>query len=217
MYRVCRHIMPNGDRCRAAALSATYFCYFHTRLHRKPDGHTSKFEESVAIPILEDRCAIQVALSNVLNALGSSKLDARKAGVFLYGSRLPRRMSSVIPSFSVSAQLSPSLPAKMARIWPLKNTSARKRTTATLVPMSTRARLGPIRRRRGGGRRRRKVGPTRPVNPTSAASPPPKQDFFRAPRKPKSRRHRARPQCPGSPHPDPSNRALSPESAPQAL
>ena len=77
--------MPNGDRCRAAALSATYFCYFHTRLHRKPDGHTSKFEESVAIPILEDRCAIQVALSNVLNALGSSKLDARKAGVFLYG------------------------------------------------------------------------------------------------------------------------------------
>jgi hypothetical protein len=77
--------MPNGDRCRAAALSATYFCYFHTRLRRKPDGHTAKFEESVAIPILEDRCAIQVALSNVLNALGSSKLDARKAGVFLYG------------------------------------------------------------------------------------------------------------------------------------
>ncbi len=85
MYQLCRHIMPNGDRCRAAALSATYFCYFHTRLHRKPDGHTSKFEESVTIPILEDRCAIQVALSNVLNALGSSKLDARKAGVFLYG------------------------------------------------------------------------------------------------------------------------------------
>jgi hypothetical protein len=85
MYQLCRHIMPNGNRCHAPAVLGAYFCYFHKRLHCKADEHSSKFEESVAIPILEDRCAIQVAVSNVLNALGSSKLDVRKAGVFLYG------------------------------------------------------------------------------------------------------------------------------------
>jgi hypothetical protein len=77
--------MPNGRRCGSPANSATYFSYFHTRLRRKADEHTAKFEESVKIPVLENRTAIQLALSQVLNAFGSKRLDTRQAHTLLYG------------------------------------------------------------------------------------------------------------------------------------
>jgi hypothetical protein len=88
MYQLCRHIMPSGNRCHSPALSGTYFCYFHTRVHRKSDEHTAKFEPELAIPVLENRAAIQLALSQVLNAFGSKKLDQRQAYTLLYGLRI---------------------------------------------------------------------------------------------------------------------------------
>jgi hypothetical protein len=85
MYHKCRHVMPNGNQCSSPALKSTYFCYFHTRLHRAAKEPAPATNQPLKLPILEDRSAIQVALSQVLNALGSSKLDARLAGIFLYG------------------------------------------------------------------------------------------------------------------------------------
>ena len=85
MYQECRHIMPSGNRCHSPALSGTNFCYFHSRLHTKVKDRTSKFEESVTIPVLENRTSIQLALSQVLNAFGSKKLDTRQAYTLLYG------------------------------------------------------------------------------------------------------------------------------------
>lgn len=84
MYQECRHIMPNGVRCHSPALRGTYYCYFHTRLHRLA-AQGSGSAEPLNLHVLEDRSAIQLALSQVLNALGSSKLDPRRAGLFLYG------------------------------------------------------------------------------------------------------------------------------------
>jgi hypothetical protein len=85
MYQLCRHIMPSGSRCQSTALSGTYFCYFHTRLHNKVNDRAAKFEESVRIPVLENRAAIQLALSQVLNAFGSKIIDSRQAHTLLYG------------------------------------------------------------------------------------------------------------------------------------
>ena len=33
MYKECRHIKPNGSKCRVAALKEKPYCYFHVRLH----------------------------------------------------------------------------------------------------------------------------------------------------------------------------------------
>ena len=85
MYQKCRHIMPNGVRCCSPALRGMPYCYFHTRLHRPAAEQGSARKKSLKLPVLEDRSAIQVALAQVLNALGSSKLDPRRAGLFLYG------------------------------------------------------------------------------------------------------------------------------------
>jgi hypothetical protein len=40
---------------------------------------------ALILPALEDRSSIQIALSQVLAALASEKLDPRRAGLFLYG------------------------------------------------------------------------------------------------------------------------------------
>lgn len=85
MYHECRHIMPNGGRCHWPALRGTPLCYFHTRIHRAAKEPDHAYNEPLKLPLLEDRTAIQVALSQVLNALASAKVDARQAGLFLYG------------------------------------------------------------------------------------------------------------------------------------
>ena len=84
MYFECRHIKPNGSRCQAPALQGMPYCYFHNRLHRSQKV-VAREDESVELPLLEDRSSIQLALSRVLSALGSAKLDTRRAGLFLYG------------------------------------------------------------------------------------------------------------------------------------
>ena len=79
MYFECRHIMPNGARCHSPALHDMNFCYFHNRIQAiaKPSrakSHSAKAgDEPFKYPILEDRTAIQVALSDIINDLSSSK------------------------------------------------------------------------------------------------------------------------------------------------
>lgn len=85
MRKECRHIMPNGAKCQAAALRGKPYCYFHTRLHRLAAEPPSAPDAPLKFPILEDRSAIQLALAHVFDALGSSRIDPRRAGLFLYG------------------------------------------------------------------------------------------------------------------------------------
>ena len=84
MCNECRHIMPNGRKCLAPALRGKPYCYFHTRLHRFAAAPPRAPDEPLKLPIMEDRSAIQLALAQILDALGSSQLDPRRAGLFLY-------------------------------------------------------------------------------------------------------------------------------------
>ena len=83
MSHKCRHIMPNGAKCHAPALRGKPYCYFHTRLHRFAAEPPIPPTDPPA-PLLEDRSAIQIALAQVLDALCSSRIDPRRAGLFLY-------------------------------------------------------------------------------------------------------------------------------------
>ena len=90
MYIECRHIMPNGSKCESPALRGKPFCYFHVRLHQIAARPKSD-DEPLTIPVLEDRCAIQLTLSQVLSALASGKLDPRRAALLLYGLQIASR------------------------------------------------------------------------------------------------------------------------------
>jgi len=101
----CRHIMPNGTKCNSPALRGKPFCYFHTRLHALTSAPPRAPEQPLKLPVLEDRSAIQIALAQIFDALGSNQLDPRRAGLFLYGLQIASqnvdRKQDIIPTTTV--------------------------------------------------------------------------------------------------------------------
>jgi hypothetical protein len=101
-YDLCRHIKTNGLRCKSPAVTATVYCYFHTRLHHRhaafrPQGEAARYiipgQHLQLIP-LEDRESVQTALSVVINALALGQLETRRATALLYGLQLAAINSS---------------------------------------------------------------------------------------------------------------------------
>ena len=95
-YTLCRHIKTNGTRCKAPSLTDGQWCYFHHRLHQRhtafrPTGVTRGYlipGQHIELTALEDRESVQVALSVVINALATGKLDIKRATALLYGLQL---------------------------------------------------------------------------------------------------------------------------------
>jgi hypothetical protein len=61
------------------------YCFFHTPGRRNAQGQTRAHKKPLKLPALVDRAAVQVALGQVLNAIGSSSVSPRSAGQLLYG------------------------------------------------------------------------------------------------------------------------------------
>jgi hypothetical protein len=95
-FTLCRHIKTNGTRCKAPSLTDGLWCYFHHRLHQRHDAfrHTEATRgyllpgQHIELTALEDRESVQVALSVVINALATGKLDIKRATALLYGLQL---------------------------------------------------------------------------------------------------------------------------------
>ncbi len=85
MYQECRHIMPNGATCHSPAMRGMAYCFFHTpaRRHMQSQGRARK--GPLKFPALTDRNAVQVAIHQVINAIGSSAISPRSAGQILFG------------------------------------------------------------------------------------------------------------------------------------
>ena len=114
MFYECRHIMPNGARCHSPALHGKDYCYYHTRLHQRAKSSPAPGARSAApsdsalkLPDIEDRIAIQVALAQIFDGLGSGKIDRHTASVYLYGLQIGlqavERKQDVLPFFGVRA------------------------------------------------------------------------------------------------------------------
>ncbi|MGD0739701.1 MAG: hypothetical protein ABR957_08900 [Terracidiphilus sp.] len=83
----CRHIMPSGKQCHAYSLRDEPFCFFHSRLRRAAKQPVSKID-SFDIPLLEDRCAVQLTITRVLRALVNKTIDRQNASTLLYDLQL---------------------------------------------------------------------------------------------------------------------------------
>jgi hypothetical protein len=46
MYPQCRHVRTNSDRCHAAAIKGSHWCYYHTRLHQQQEVARRRLEAS---------------------------------------------------------------------------------------------------------------------------------------------------------------------------
>lgn len=88
MYSECRHILPSGRKCHSPALKGQVVCYFHHRLESVRLDGTRADKEPLKLPSLEDARGIQMALTQILSALGSGRINPKLAAVYLSGIRL---------------------------------------------------------------------------------------------------------------------------------
>ncbi|HKN22271.1 MAG TPA: hypothetical protein VJX73_12680 [Terracidiphilus sp.] len=117
-YMECRHIKSDGCKCKAPALCDKPYCYFHARLHRTL--HAAKAESASAsgaasdaaieVPAIEDRTAVRFALTQVLQALASKRLEPRRASQLLYGLQIASQLVERDP-FIFSSEYVQSLAA----------------------------------------------------------------------------------------------------------
>jgi len=93
VYNECRHIMPSGARCKSPALRESAFCYYHVNLRRTITPKTTVDHMFVKLPSLEGSEGIQLALMEVLTALASTRIDAKRAGLLLYGIQIAAQVN----------------------------------------------------------------------------------------------------------------------------
>jgi hypothetical protein len=98
MFNECRHIKAGGARCHAAALRGMQHCYFHATLRRLANSKNQPPNEPLQIPVLEDTKSIQIALTQVISALGASRIDQRRAGLLLYAIQIAVQINSRPPA-----------------------------------------------------------------------------------------------------------------------
>jgi hypothetical protein len=93
---LCGHVKSNGTQCQSPAMSGSYYCYFHDRLHQRHKRYRNNEANQsyvhatshIQLHALEDAESVQFAISLVVNALATGKLNPKCAQPLLQGLRL---------------------------------------------------------------------------------------------------------------------------------
>ncbi|WP_158747965.1 hypothetical protein [Acidobacterium sp. S8] len=93
----CQHVRPSGRKCEAIAIRGHRFCYFHLQTRRSQSTITpaeavangatapAPAATTLTLPMLEDRSAIQLVITDILRALAANQIDTKRASLLLYG------------------------------------------------------------------------------------------------------------------------------------
>ena len=85
----CQHVKVNGTQCGSPALHRRRHCYFHDHMldgkNRFANRQEAKPRAIYSMCLLEDANAVQLAVMQVLQLLGSGQMDTKTAGLMLYG------------------------------------------------------------------------------------------------------------------------------------
>ncbi len=90
MVPECRHIKTSGGKCASPALRDQPWCYYHARQRER----AAERRANPAIPLsggldnLEDRGAVQRAITHVIMALADGHINSKSANSLLYGLQL---------------------------------------------------------------------------------------------------------------------------------
>ena len=100
-FKGCRHIMPGGRRCHCPALRGMAYCYSHQKLH-KALNRSKHSHKRIELASVQTPQGVQLAITQVCDALGKARIDERNAGVMMYGlqiaAQLARKVSTTGPS-----------------------------------------------------------------------------------------------------------------------
>ena len=90
MIPECSFIKPGGQKCSAIALRGQSLCYFHIRPQRLRRNLSPASRVPLLLPSLDSRPAINSAITQVLDALASSRLGPQHVRLYLYGLQIAR-------------------------------------------------------------------------------------------------------------------------------
>ena len=99
----CRHIKANGLKCHSPALRGFPYCYFHSRSRYLAPARKPSADQPLELPRLESYADVGSALNQILQALASSRISTKRAGLLLYNLQLASQ-SALDPQY-------PSAPA----------------------------------------------------------------------------------------------------------
>ena len=85
MYAECRHIMPRGTKCKSPALKGRPYCYYHKKLHDYTRDGLRDDKAPLCLASIEDACGIQHALTQIMGAMASGRLDSCEGVRLIYG------------------------------------------------------------------------------------------------------------------------------------
>ncbi len=107
----CRHILTNGNQCRAVCLRGEDFCYFHHTTRRPIANPTERKgrRASFTLPLVEDRASIQLAIAQILCRIASNDLDPRRAGLLLYGLQIASINLPRLPTPTAQSEPEPTV------------------------------------------------------------------------------------------------------------
>jgi hypothetical protein len=94
-FRECRHIKTDGKKCHSPAMRGSAYCYFHSRPRRWPPATrpsaANQPDQLIDTSRIGTHGSIHDALTQVIGALGSSRMSPRRAAVLLYGLQVAAR------------------------------------------------------------------------------------------------------------------------------
>jgi hypothetical protein len=96
MYIECRHILPSGYKCKAAALKGKAFCFYHVSSRRRPKPALAR-KGKLLLPSVEDAASVTIAVNQVLREFGEGLIDRQKAGTLFHGLQIA---ASLVPKTS---------------------------------------------------------------------------------------------------------------------
>jgi len=96
--------MPNGLLCKSPALRDRSYCYFHQNLHvtLRASREKKKEDSTIQFASIEDAAGIQIALTQVVDALAASRIDRRQGGTLIYGLHLASSLARQRAAFDYS-------------------------------------------------------------------------------------------------------------------
>jgi len=96
MHNKCRHILPSGYKCDAAALKGKVFCYHHTTSRRPANKHIVE-TGMLLLPSVEDASGVTLAINQILRQFGKGHIDRLDTGTFSHGLQIA---ASLVPKMS---------------------------------------------------------------------------------------------------------------------
>jgi hypothetical protein len=98
----CTHTLDSGAKCQAPARTGSTFCHHHNP-HARLDPHPTRESEPLALPPLLDKCAILVAVSEVIHAASERRIKCSEARTLLMALQFASRLMTEIDTEGLSS------------------------------------------------------------------------------------------------------------------